>query len=170
MALIPPIIEPVIVKLLNIHFNWLYWTGSGTPPTQCSTPLFRRHSVYVWMSWCIETVSIIKWHFMRYWAVDSGSDVIHTSWAPFFKHVFSLSFDLVNATTVWPIERANLIPIVPKPPIPTIPITFFLPSMHPWLISGDHIVTPAHKIGAIFDSGISAEISGILIAYSSCTT
>lgn len=154
VALMLPMIEAVMVRLLNMQDNWLYCTGSDTPPTQCNTPLFFKHARYVCMSCCIDTVSMIKSHYILNLVVQAGSDVTHTSFAPLAMHTLAFSLDRVNATTVWPMDRASFIPMVPNPPIPTIPMVFFLPSLHPWVMSGDHIVTPAHRIGAMLAAGM----------------
>jgi len=161
VALMPPINEPWIDNLLNMMPNWGYSIGLGMPPTHDRTPFFLRQVRVAMMSWWTATVSMIKSQLYLNSLSDSGSPVIQTSCAPFFLQMSSLSLERVNATTSCPIAAASLIPMVPSPPIPTIPIFIFAPFMQLLSTKGDHIVIPAHRIGAMFASGMP---SAILIA------
>ena len=52
------------------------------------------------------------------------------------------------AMTSFPKALANLIPMVPRPPMPMIPIVF-LPLSAPQCFNGEYIVIPAQRIGAV---------------------
>jgi len=154
VALIPPMRLPWMLNLLNIMKNWLKPISLGIPPTHDKTPFFFKHDKVAIISWCTATVSIIKSHDYANCLSDSGSPVTQTWVAPFFIHVSTLSLDRVNATTSCPIALASLTPMVPKPPMPTMPTFIFLPLRQPLSTRGDHIVTPAHIIGAMLASGM----------------
>lgn len=65
---------------------------------------------------------MIKSQELAFSFIDSSLVETTKTSAPFYLAISALLGELEIAITLWPIALASLIPIVPKPPIPIIPM------------------------------------------------
>ncbi|MNN68459.1 hypothetical protein D3C81_1841710 [compost metagenome] len=92
------------------------------------------------------TVLRIRSKLLRCAAISSALRDTTTSSAPSALAASRLDSEVVKATTWAPSAWASLMPMWPRPPMPTTPT--FLPGPAPQWRSGDQVVMPAHSSGA----------------------
>src|SRR5260370_5844633 len=97
--------------------------------------------------------------------ISFASFEITTSSAPSRRASSTLFGEVVNCTTCAPNAWANLTPMWPRPPSPTIP-TFCPGPTFQWR-SGEYVVMPAHNSGAV---AAGSRLSGTFSTYDSSTT
>ena len=155
-----PVGEPEMRRCPRISGNAGMPIGSVSPATTCIRPFGLSAARYAGQS--SEAVAVIS----RKSSVPSaafGFRLEAMRWAP--KAFASAPFDSVdvNAVTSQPQALANLMPMCPRPPMPTTPTCAV-----GWIsntASGAKTVTPPHRSGPVDDMSIS---SGNAIVHAQC--